>query len=148
MSELVAAMPSILRHAGEWVGTHIDIAPHGQVLDRHRAWTRLEFPYEDEFAMIQSNFLTWDNGRTCKRCFGGTFRNGLLHWDTDSFIGHGWETHSGSVMLRLDFKNEPGLHLIEMIHLSDDGQTRARTSQWFEHGAPTRRTLSDEVRVG
>lgn len=117
------------------------------MLDRHRTWTRCEFPTAGDYAYIQSNRLRWDDGRTIERRSGGTFCDGLLHWDTERFVGTGWKTRAGVVMLRLDRKDEPGAHFVEMIILSDDGRTRARTWQWFEHGVPTRRTLCDERRV-
>lgn len=147
MSSFAEAMPNMLRHAGEWDGIYRHFSREGALVDEHRTWTRCEFPAEGEFAYVQSNRLTWPDGRTLERSFGGVFRDGLLHWDTDRFTGYGWETHAGSVMLRLDRKDEPGVHFVEMIHLSDDGQTRARTWQWFEHGVPTRRTLCDEWRI-
>lgn len=148
MTAFAEAMPNMLRHAGEWEGIYTHLACDGSLIDRHRTWTLCEFPSEGVFAYVQSNRMTWDDGRVVERSFGGVFRNGMLHWDTDRFIGYGWETHSGSVMLRLDRKDEPGVHFVEIIPLSDDGNTRARTWQWFEQGVPTRRTLCDEVRVG
>lgn len=141
------AMPTMLRHAGEWEGIYTHVARDGTVLDRHRTWTRCEFPPVGDYAYVQSNRLEWDDGRTAERSFGGIFRNGLLHWDTDRFTGIGWETREGVVMLRLDRRDEPGVRFVEMILLADDGRTRARTWQWFEHGVPTRRTLCDERRV-
>jgi hypothetical protein len=51
-------------------------------------------------------------------------------------------------MLKLDRKDEPGVSFIEMISLSSDRRTRARTWQWFRNGDPFRRTLCDEWRTG
>lgn len=147
MTDFAAAMPNMLRHAGEWDGTYTHIARDGTVIDRHRTWTRCEFPTDGDIAYVQSNRMTWDDGRIVERSFGGAFRDGLLHWDTERFAGTGWETREGVLMLRLDRKDEPGMHFIEMIVLSDDGRTRARTWHWFEHGVPTRRTLCDEWRI-
>lgn len=142
------AMPNMLRHLGEWEGTYTHYSRDGHVIDRHHTWTKCEFPSDGDVAYVQSNRMTWEDGRIVERSFGGVFRDGLLHWDTDRFVGTGWETREGTVMLRLDRKDEPGVHFIEMINLADDGQTRSRTWQWFEGGAPTRRTLCDERRVG
>lgn len=147
MSDFARAMPNMLRHAGEWEGVYRHIDRDGTLVDEHRMWTRCEFPESGEFAYIQHNRLNWADGRSESRVFGGAYRDGLLHWDTDRFTGTGWETREGSVMLRLDRKDTPGVHFIEMIHLSADDQTRARTWQWFESGSPTRRTLCDEWRI-
>lgn len=147
MSDFAQAMPNMLRHAGQWEGVYRHIARDGSLIDQHRMFTRCEFPEDGPFAYIQHNRLEWEDGRVEERSFGGAYRDGLLHWDTDRFAGTGWETREGTVLLKLDRKDEPGVHFIEMIHLSKDGCTRARTWQWFEQGAPTRRTLCDEWRV-
>ena len=141
MTDFAAAMPNMLRHEGAWEGVYRHLDRDGGLIDEHRMWTRCEFPHEGAFAYVQHNRLSWADGRTAERVFGGAYRDGLLHWDTDRFSGTGWETREGTVMLRLDRKDEPGVHFIEMIHLSTDGRTRARTWQWFENGSPTRRTL-------
>lgn len=138
------AMPNMLRHAGTWEGVYRHIARDFALLDEHRMWTFCEFPTDGPYAYIQHNRLTWADGRTEERSFPGTFRGGLLHWDTDRFTGYGWEAADGTVMLRLDRKDVANAHFVEMINLSSDGNTRARTWQWFEDGAPTRRTLCDE----
>ncbi len=144
---LAETMPNMLRHAGEWEGIYRHVSRDFITFDTHHTWTRCDFPTSGEIAYLQSNRMTWDDGRVVERSFGGAYRDGLLHWDTDRFVGTGWETREGVVMLRLDRKDEPGVHFIEMITLAEDGQTRSRTWQWFEHGAPTRRTLCDEWRI-
>ena len=146
------AMPNMLRHAGHWEGVYRHVARDFTLIDEHRMWTNCEFPTEGAFAYIQSNRLESPDGRVETRSFGGVFRDGLLHWDTDRFSGTGWETHHGIVMLRLDRKDvapgSSGAYFTEMIELSADGDSRARTWQWFEGGEPVRRTLCDEWRVG
>ena len=142
------AMPNMLRHAGQWEGIYRHVARDFTLVDEHRMWTTCEFPAAGEFAYIQSNRLEWADGRTEVRSFGGSFRDGMLHWDTDRFSGTGWETHHGIVMLHLDRKDVPDAHFTEMIELSADDDSRARTWQWFEGGKPVRRTLCDEWRVG
>lgn len=148
MTSFAETMPNMLRHEGEWEGIYRHVARDGTLLDEHRMWTRCEFPAEGPFAYVQHNRTTWADGRSEERVFGGVYRDGMLHWDTERLFGTGWETREGSVMLRLDRKDLVAVHFIEMIHLSDDARTRARTWQWFEKGAPTHRTLCDEWRVG
>ena len=141
------AMPNMLRHAGEWEGIYRHVTHDFTLVDEHRMWTACEFPTDGPYAYIQSNRLLWADGRTDERSFPGVFRDGLLYWDTDRFTGTGWETRGGVVMLRLDRKDIPDAHFTEMIELSADGCSRARTWQWFEGGMPVRRTLCDEWRV-
>jgi hypothetical protein len=147
MTSFAEAMPAMVRHRGTWQGIYRHISREGELVDQHRMTTICEFPDGGEFAYVQQNHLRWDNGRELERSFGGVWRNGMLWWDTDRFSGHGWETRDGIVMLNLKRKDEPGVHFIEMITMSDDGQTRARTWQWFRNGTPFRRTLCDEWRV-
>jgi hypothetical protein len=148
MSETFAdTMPNMLCHAGEWEGIYRHVSRDFELVDEHRMWTKCEFPVDGPHAYVQTNRLTWGDGRTEERRFGGAFRDGLLHWDTDRFSGTGWETHGGVVMLRLDRKDVADAHFTEMIELSADGNSRARTWQWFEAGQPVRRTLCDEWRV-
>lgn len=147
MTSLAEAMPNMLRHAGEWDGVYRHVATDGSQLDEHRTWTRCEFPETGPHAYVQHNRLTWADGRTLERTLCGSFRDGMLHCETDRVLGYVWETREGAVMMRLDYKLEPGLWFIEMISLSDDGQSRARTWQWFQDGKPLKRTLCDEWRV-
>jgi hypothetical protein len=142
-----AAMPGMLVHEGTWEGVYRHVARDGTLIDQHQMRTECAFPLEGPYVYVQSNWLSWADGRTEDRSFGGAFHGGLLHWDTDRFHGIGWETLEGTLMLRLTRKDLPGTHFIEMINLSADGQSRARTWQWFENGVPTRRTLCDEWRV-
>lgn len=147
MTGLAEAMPNMLRHAGEWDGIYRHIATDGSLLEEHRTWTRCEFPESGPHAYVQHNRLTWADGRTLERALCSTFRDGMLHCETDRVSGYVWETREGAVMMRLDYKQEPGLWFIEMISLSDDGQSRARTWQWFKDGKPVKRTLCDEWRI-
>jgi len=147
MTSFAEAMPNMLRHEGTWEGVYRHVDRDGTLVDQHEMTTLCEFPQAGEFAYIQHNHLRWIDGREAKRSFGGMYRDGLLWWDNDRFVGYGWETREGVVMLKLDRKDEPCVRFVEMIMLSDDGQTRARTWQWFRDGVPFRRTLCDERRV-
>ena len=140
------AMPEMLRHEGEWEGMYRHVDRDFTLVDEHRMWTRCEFPRGGPYAYIQHNKLSWADGRTEERSFPGVYRNGLLWWDTDRFSGFGWEAH-GVVMLHLDRKDVAHAHFTEMIELSADGNSRARTWQWFQDGVPIRRTLCDEWRI-
>ena len=140
-------MPNMLRHAGTWEGIYRHVTRDFILVDEHRMHTLCEFPTDGPYAYIQHNRLSWDDGRTADYEFGGIYRDGQLHWDTDRFHGYGWETHEGTPMLRLERRDVPGSYYIEMINLAPDGKTRARTWQWFKDGKPWKRTLCDEWRV-
>ena len=146
-ADFALAMPNMAAHAGVWEGRYRHIDADGTLIDDHHMWTWCEFPDDGPFAYIQHNRLTWDDGRTATYEFGGVYRGGQLHWDTDRFHGYGWETNEAVLMLRLERRDVPGSYYIEMITIADDHQTRARTWQWFKDGKPWKRTLCDEWRV-
>lgn len=146
-ADFAAAMPAMAAHEGEWEGIYRHIAADGTVIDQHHTWTWCEFPDEGPFAYVQHNRLSWKDGRTATYEFGGVFEDGQLRWNTDRFSGHGWETGEGVIMLKLDRNDVPGSYYIEMITIAPDGQSRARTWQWFKDGKPWKRTLCDEIRV-
>jgi hypothetical protein len=147
MIPIAEAMPALFAHAGTWEGVYRHVDRDFTLVDQHRMTTVCQFPADGPYAYVQHNHLRWDDGREVKRVFGGVYRDGRLWWDTDRFSGHGWETREGVLMLKLDRKDEPGVHFIEMITLSGDGAARARTWQWFRDGIPFRLTLCDEWRV-
>jgi len=142
-----AALPALFAHEGAWDGVYRWLDADGQLADEHRTWTRCEFPDSGPYCYIQHNRMTWSDGRTVERSFGGVLEGALIRWDTDRFHGEGWETRGGVLMLRLEYRDRPGLFMIETITLAPSGDARARTWQWFEGGVPAGRTLCDEMRV-
>lgn len=145
--QLADNMPNMLAHEGHWDGVYRHQAADGSLIDEHRVLTHCEFPDAGEYAYIQHNELIWPNGATAKYEFGGTYRDGKIYWETDRFSGYGWDSE-GLLLLRLDRKDAPDERYTEMIEIADDGQSRARTWQWFRNGVPYKRTLCDEKRVG
>ena len=130
------------------MGWNLSPHRHGRHASRRTpTWTRCEFPETGPYDYVQHNRLSWADGRTLERTLCSTFRDDVLHCDTDRVHGYVWETPEGAVMMRLDYKLEPGLWFIEMISLSEDGRSRARTWQWFQDGKPIKRTLCDEWRI-
>lgn len=144
---LAAVMPAMLRHEGLWDGwyRHYDI--EGVLLDVHRVKTRCEFPDAGAWHYIQHNWLTWDDGRSAHYEFGGRLVGDHLVWRTDRFSGYGWQTAEDTLMLKLDRADVPGAYYIEMINIAPDGQSRARTWQWFQAGHPWKRTCCNEARI-
>jgi hypothetical protein len=147
MTTIAATMPSMLRHAGLWQGTYRHLDAQGQLVDQHQASVRCVFPADGPFAYIQHNHFTWADGREVRAELPGVLRDGRLWWDTPTFAGSAWETAEGVILLKLDRKDEPGAHFVEVIVLGPTGTHRARTWHWFRDGALYRRTLCDEVLV-
>jgi hypothetical protein len=143
---LTEHMPHMLAHEGHWDGIYRHQDNDGQLLDQHRVLTHCVFHDGGEFAYVQHNDLIWNEGRKAHVEFGGVYRDGRLYWDTDRFSGYGWESE-GLILLRLERLDAPGEYYTEMIEIAADGQSRARTWQWFRSGIPYKRTLCDEKRV-
>ncbi|MGB3753333.1 MAG: hypothetical protein WA954_05470 [Parerythrobacter sp.] len=146
-AELKAAMPAMLLHEGWWNGWYRDVDNDGHLLDERRVKTHCEFPDSGEWHYVQHNWLSWDDGREEVYEFGGALTGDRLVWDTDRFSGACWQTGGNVLMLRLEREDVADAHYVEMITIAPDGQTRARTWQWYKDGKPWKRTLCDERRI-
>lgn len=146
-AQLEAAMPAMLLHEGWWDGWYRHLDMDGALLDAHKVKTWCEFPDEGEWHYNQHNWLSWEDGREAVHEFGGKLDGQRLVWETDRFSGYGWQSHEDTLMLKLDRVDEPGAYYIEMITIAPDGQTRARTWQWFKNGKPWKTTLCNEWRI-
>jgi hypothetical protein len=144
---LAAVMPAMLRHEGWWDGWYRHFDSEGVLVDAHKVKTHCEFLDAGEWHYIQHNWLTWEDGRSALYEFGGRLDGERLVWDTDRFKGYGWQTAEDTLMLRLDRADVADAWYIEMINIAPDGQSRARTWQWFQHGRPWKRTCCDEWRI-
>jgi hypothetical protein len=145
---MTETMPGMLRHEGVWEGIYRHVDADAARLDEHRVRIRCEFPDDGDFAYVQHNRFTWDDGRDFRATLPGTLRDGRLWWDLPAFAGYAWETLDGVLLLNLTRKDEPGAHFVEMIVLGASGDHRSRTWQWFRDGRLYKRTLCDEWRVG
>ena len=146
MTDFAAAMPNMLRHAGEWEGVYTHVARDGTVLDRHRTWTLCEFPTDGDYAYVQSNRLTWDDGRVVERSFGGVFRDGLLHWDTDRSSAPAGKRARAWSCCGSTARTSPGCISSRRSRCPRTGGPAPAPGNGSK-GVPTRRTLCDEDRV-
>jgi hypothetical protein len=144
---LKAVMPTMFAHEGHWDGVYRHVDADGSLIDQHRTTTYCELPDTGPWSYIQHNELIWDDGRSAAYEFGGRLEGDRLIWDTDRFSGYGWQSYEDTIMLKLDRKDAPGSYYVEMITIAPDGQSRARTWQWYQHDKPWKRTLCDERRI-
>ncbi|MFN9731217.1 MAG: hypothetical protein ACK59M_12265 [Pseudomonadota bacterium] len=149
MSGLRAALardfPEILRHEGTWTGTYRHLDGEGRLVDRHQSHVECTFPDAGPWAYVQRNRFTWDDGREQRVELPALLRDGRLWWDVPAFHGSAWASLEGTILLRLERKDEPGAHFVELIVLAPDGRSRARTWHRFRDGRLDRRTLCDET---
>lgn len=145
------AMPLLARNEGVWEGwyRYYD-ASTGQLIDQHRSRLICRLPDEGPHAGAyhQTNHYFWEDGRTDLREFPAWYEKGRIWWDNELITG--WaaamqpDDFNRSTCLNWTRKGEPDLYLYEMIQLSSDGQSRARTWQWFKGDVCFQRTLIDE----
>lgn len=143
-------MPTLARHEGVWEGTYRHYDADGNKVDEHHSKLVCRFPKEGH-PYHQTNYYTWDDGKTETRDFPATVEDGRLRWDNE--LIQGWaadvqlDDFGRSTMLNWTRTGEPDLYLYEMIQISDDGQKRARVWQWFKNDQLISRTLVDERKV-
>ncbi|TQV72621.1 hypothetical protein FKG94_18175 [Exilibacterium tricleocarpae] len=140
-------MPSVLAHAGTWVGSYRHIDSDGNTLDFHRSRVECVFPERGPVVYLQKNQFTWEDGRCYRVEFGGVLRDGRIYWDTETFRGCGWAAGAQVFLLDLERKDEPGARFYETIVMDAGQASRARTWHWFKDGRCYKRTLCDERRL-
>ncbi|MEM8982356.1 MAG: hypothetical protein AAGC71_04980 [Pseudomonadota bacterium] len=140
-------LDTLRAHEGVWHGEYQIVDLTGAVIDRHRSEVRCEFPANGDYAYVQHNRFTWDDGREEQLSFGGVLDGDRLVWDNERFAGYAWATDGGIILLRLERKDSPGMHFLESIVVEPGHDVRVRTWHWFEHGVPVKRTLCNERRV-
>jgi hypothetical protein len=146
------AMALLARHEGVWDGTYSYFNDKDELVDQHksRLFCRL-FDENAEHPYHQTNYYTWDDGRTDIRDFPATYRDGRIWWDND--LIKGWaaavplDDLNRTMMLYWQRTGDPSLYLYEMIQISDDGQNRCRTWHWIRNGKLETRTAIQEVFV-
>lgn len=138
-------MPLLSRHEGVWEGYYRYYNANGEKIDEHRSRLLCRFPTEDTYH--QTNHYFWEDGKKEIRDFPTRIEDNKIIFYTEV---EGWaaevplDDFNRTVMLYWVRKNEPGLHLYEMIQLSDCGKYRSRVWQWFRNGRLLQRTLIDE----
>lgn len=150
-NELKRLMPVLARHEGVWEGCYRYFDIDGNKIDEHQSRLVCRFPDEGDIPYHQTNYYTWNDGRTEARDFPAGVKDGRLFWDND--LIRGWaadvdlDDFGRTTMLNWVRTGDESVYLYEMIHLSDCGQYRSRVWQWFKDGKLIQRTLIDEERV-
>lgn len=144
-------MPTLARHEGVWEGMYRYYDADGNKTDEHKSRLICRFPEDGSHPYHQTNHYLWDDGRTEVRDFPATVADRRLRWDNELIQGWAADVNlddlGRTTMLYWVRTGEPDLYLYEMIQISDCGQKRARTWQWFKNDALISRTLVDERKV-
>ncbi|WP_129645123.1 DUF3598 domain-containing protein [Peristeroidobacter agariperforans] len=141
-------MPLLARHEGVWDGVYTYYNAAGVKIDEHRSRLFCRFPDNGPYLYHQTNYYTWDDGRTDVRDFPATYADKRVWWDNDLIKGWAAEVpldqNHRTVMLYWQRQGDPSLYLYEMIQIADDGRSRCRTWHWIRNGLLETRTAIQE----
>ena len=144
-------MPLLASNEGVWEGWYRYYDADGNKIDEHRSRLVCRFPKDGPYPYHQTNYYTWDDGRTDIRDFPASYKDGRIWFDNELIDGWAAELKTDdfkrTTMLNWVRKGEPDLYLYEMIQNSDCGTYRCRTWHWIKAGKIVQRTLIDEERV-
>jgi hypothetical protein len=144
-------MPILARHEGVWDGVYMYYNAAGEKIDEHRSRLFCRFPDSGPYKYHQSNYYTWEDGRTDFRDFPADYRDKRVWWDNDLIKGWAAELDldfmNRSVVLHWERTGDPSLYLYEMIQIADDGLNRCRTWHWIRNGMLETRTAIQEKLV-
>lgn len=141
-------LPLLARHEGVWAGTYSFVTPGLEVLDRYDFRIRVSFPEDGKGRRTyrQESDYRWPDGRTQSLVFEGELEGEAIVFDNGRIAGRMWAVDERTLYLTFGFTEQPGVEVCEMIQLSADGGSRARTWHWFRDEALFQITLVDERR--
>lgn len=141
-------MPLLAKHEGVWDGVYTYFNADNVKIDEHRSRLFCRFPDSGPSPYHQTNYYTWDDGRTDIRDFPAEYRDKRVWWDNELIKGWaaevGLDEFSRTVMLYWERTGDPTLYLYEMIQLADTGVDRCRTWHWIRNGKLETRTAIQE----
>ncbi len=146
---IVTDMPILARHSGVWDGYYRYYDKQGNKIDEHRSRLLCRFRSDDEYH--QTNYYYWQDGKKEVRDFPTGYDPQKKHILFTGTI-EGWaaelmlDEHARTVMLYW-VRPAEGIHLYEMIQISDCGHKRNRVWHWFRNDELFQRTLIDERKV-
>lgn len=148
MSVIKTNMPLLARHGGMWAGTYRFITPQMKLLDQYDFRIRASFPDDGKGGVTyrQESFYTWPDGRTRELMFEGAYSDGAVRFE-GRIAGAMTELDDRTLNLHFRFADQPGVDVLEAIHLAKNNNDRARTWHWFKDEKLFQLTLVDERRI-
>lgn len=147
MAGVAHLFPVLARGSGRWAGSYTQIDPRGRTLDRYRVDSFSEFPEDGSADYRLSVFNKWPSGRETRIALEADYRNGRLEW-RERLVGWMAEVDDRTAYLTFSYADDPSIRVCEMIQVSADGNSRARTWHWFRDDRLFQITLTQEGRVG
>lgn len=143
-------LPLLAKHAGVWTGTYTFVTPKLEVLDRYDFRIDVSFPQDGlgRRTYRQESDYFWPDGRTQSLVFEGVLEGEEIVFDNGRIAGRMRALDDRTLYLTFGFTAQPGVEVCEMLQLSADGLSRARTWHWFRDERLFQITLVDERREG
>lgn len=138
--------PVLARGSGHWTGTYTHIDMTGAILDQYRVDTVSEFPDDGTADFRLTTHNIWPDGRETRAQLEADHRGNRLVW-RNHIVGWMCEIDDHTAYLTFGYESDPAIRVCEMIQVSADGETRARTWHWFRDDRPFKITLTREERV-
>ena len=148
MSIIKTKIPLLARHEGTWAGTYRFITPQLELIDQYDFRINVVFPDEGKGGITyrQESFYTWPDGRTRELTFEGTYEEGRVVL-RGRIAGSITELDDRTLNVHFWFDDQPGVDVLEAIHLAKNNLDRARTWHWFKNEKLFQLTLVDERRI-
>ncbi len=146
MSDMAYRFPVLARGCGRWQGTYTHLDPAGAVIDTHDVETCSDFPDDGTADFRLRIHNRWPDGRESRIELLADRRDDRLIW-RDRLVGWMGEVDAQTVYLNFTYRDDPAVRVCEMIQISSDGQSRARTWHWFRDDRLFKITLAREMRT-
>lgn len=135
------------RHRGIWEGryTHFD-ATTLTVIEQQIFSIRVEVFGDGQPSYRQTSRYWWPDGREQELQYEGSMHGDALQIDTGRMWGHCRAIGPDTLYMEFGYTATPERRVTETIHLSTNGEHRARTWHWLRSGELERITLVRELR--
>jgi hypothetical protein len=152
-SKLAQVMPVMARHEGVWEGMFRRLNPEGQILEAFKAQITVRYFPDERWPEVyhQTNRYFLPDGKITQYDTMGGFKDGKLVFESARVIG--WslddptDIYKRNALMFMDYVQEPGLHVYEIMQISDCNRYRTRMAQFLKDGRTFQRTLIDEERL-
>lgn len=146
MTDMALRFPVLTRGSGRWTGTYAHLDPAGALVDEHEVDTQSEFPTDGSSDFRLRIHNRWPDGRESRIELLADYRNDRLEW-RERLVGWMNELDDQTVYLNFTYAADPSIRVCEMIQVSPDGTSRARTWHWFRDERLFKITLAREKRA-
>lgn len=140
--------PEIYKWKGTWEGTFRYVDPSLQLKEQRRSRISYDFPENGPHDMVQHVEWWFDDGRHVELHNHGKLVGDRFRFSLPTALGEAWQVDHNIVLMyvkREDLGKD--IEYQELITLSADNNSRARTIHWYQAGEMYQITFIDERRI-